>query len=136
MKTKSKNIPVNTLPDEIDEGIIISRGSYNGLPNFAEVERSHRDNGHSFILQEKGATEIEIDFQKYEIEAPSIIYINPNQVHRLIGFNDATIGSLMISNENLQPEFLKILDGLTPVYPIVLAPTAFTIFYEAISLML
>lgn len=73
----------------------------NGSPNFNEVERPHRDNGHLFILQEKGTTHIEIDFHKHKIEAPSLIYIHPNQVHRLIAFENATTSSWIITSENL-----------------------------------
>ncbi len=63
MQERSKSIPVNTLPTGIREGIIIARKSFNGLPNFKEVERSHQDNGYVFILQEAGKTQIEIDFE-------------------------------------------------------------------------
>ena len=62
MEKKSKHIPVNTLPSGVREGIIIAKTSFNGLPITIEVERAHRDNGHLFILQEKGTTHIEIDF--------------------------------------------------------------------------
>ncbi|WP_316777797.1 helix-turn-helix transcriptional regulator [Pedobacter antarcticus] len=134
MQEKSKYIPVNTLPAGIREGIIIGRTSSNGLPNAKEVERSHRDNGHVFILQEKGTTHIEIDFQEHYLEASSIIYIHPDQIHRVIGFENATIISWIITSENLQPEFLKLLETLKPVNALPLKNNILSIITETSSL--
>src|SRR5690349_3579966 len=134
MPPKNKHIPVITLPAGVGEGIIIARNSFDGSPNFKEVERSHRDGGYSFILQERGATHIEIDFQKYEIEAPAIMYMHPNQVHRLIGFNKATISSWIITSENLLPELLQPLEDLAPVVPLSLTKETQTILSETTSL--
>ncbi|WP_367867680.1 helix-turn-helix transcriptional regulator [Pedobacter sp. WC2423] len=114
MQKKSKYIPVNTLPSGTREGIIIFRNFFNGLPNPKEVGRPHRDNGHLFILQEKGTTHIEIDFEKHCIEESSIIYINPDQIHHLIAFENATISTWIITSENLQQENLELLAALTP----------------------
>lgn len=134
MQKKTKNIPVNTLPAGIREGIYIARTTLNGLPNFKEVERSHRDNGHVFILQEKGTTCIEIDFQEHRIEASSIIYIHPNQIHRVIAFENATVSSWIITSENLQPEFLKLLESITPVNVLHLNEETLSLISGAASL--
>jgi AraC family transcriptional regulator, transcriptional activator of pobA len=134
MQEKNKHIPVNTLPAGTREGIIIFRTSFNGPPNAKEVAQSHRDNGHLFILQEKGTTHIEIDFQKINIEASSIIYIHPSQIHRLIAFKNATISSWIITSENLQPEYLKILEGLAPVKVLPLDSKTRTIISDTASL--
>ena len=120
MPKKSNHIPVNTLPSGTREGIIIFRTSCNGPPDVKEVGRPHRDNGHLFILQEKGTTHIEIDFEKHSIEESSVIYINPDQIHHLIGFENATFTSWIITSENLQQENLKLLADLTPVSALIL----------------
>ncbi|GAA4317726.1 AraC family transcriptional regulator [Mucilaginibacter gynuensis] len=134
MQKRSKHIPENTLPAGTREGIYIARTSFNGLPNTKEVERSHRDNGHLFILQEQGTTHIEIDFQIHHIEASSIIYINPSQIHRLIAFENATTSSWIITNENLHPEYINILDSLTPVNALTLTAETLSIISETASL--
>jgi YesN/AraC family two-component response regulator len=134
MLKKAKSIPVNTLPTGIKEGIFIMKTSHNGSPNSDEVERSHRDNGYLFILQEKGSTHIEIDFQKHKIEAPSIIYIHPNQVHRLIAFENATTISWIITAENLQPEYLKLLEDIAPVNVLSLETETLSIISETASI--
>lgn len=134
MQKKSNHIPVNILPSGTREGIVIARTSHNGLPSVKEVERPHRDNGYVFILQEKGITHIEIDFQKHHIEAPSVIYIHPDQIHRVIGFENATTTSWIITSENLQQENLKLLTDLTPVNALALTPETHSVIFEAASL--
>lgn len=120
MRKKSNHIPVNTLPSGTREGIIIGRASLNGSPDFKEVERPHRDNGHLFILQEAGTTHIEIDFQIHRITAPALIYIHPDQIHRLISFENATTTSWIITNENLLSENLDLLTDLYPISALTL----------------
>ncbi|AEW00303.1 AraC family transcriptional regulator [Niastella koreensis] len=136
MRSKNKHIPVNTLPQGVGEGIIIARSELHGSPNNREVERSHRDGGHSFILQEKGITHLEIDFLKYKLKAPALLYMHPNQVHRVIGFDKATISSWIITSENLHPELLHLLEDLTPVTPLTLDKETYTILAETAALCL
>ncbi len=131
---KKKSIPVNSFNDKYREGIIIARASLNGLPNSKKIEQSHRDEGHVFILQEKGTTYIEIDFQKHKIEAPALIYIHPNQVHRLIKFENATFGTWMITSENLHQEYIRLLEDLTPVKFLSLKKEPLSIISEMLSL--
>ncbi|WP_228098775.1 AraC family transcriptional regulator [Pedobacter sp. MC2016-24] len=134
--SKRKHIPVNTLPSGTREGIVIGRATRQGSPNFKAVEESHRDNGHLFILQEKGSTHIEIDFQILRIDAPAVVYIHPSQVHRLIAFEQATLASWIITSENLQPEFIKLLEDLNPVNILTLAPDTLIILSQAATLCL
>jgi len=134
MNKKTKDIPVNTLPSGIREGIVIARTSTDGLPNFKEVERSHRDNGHVFILQQNGTTHIEIDFRDHLITASSIIYIHPDQIHRVIGFDNSTITSWIITSENLNRENLMLLESLAPLDALTLSAETFSIISETAAL--
>jgi len=134
MQKKSKNVPENTLPAGTREGIFIARTAFNGLPNAIEVERSHRDNGHLFILQEKGTTHIQVDFQEHHIAASSVFYIHPSQIHRVIAFENAITSSWIITNENLHPEYLKILESLPPVNTLNLEAETFSLIAETASL--
>ncbi len=134
MPPKSKNIPVNTWLSMFSEGIIISRTSVNGSANVKEEGQAHRDDWHLFLLQEEGTTFIEIDFQKYKIKPSSVLYIHPDQVHRLIAFEHATFSSWAINNENLKPEYLKLLEDITPVKPLSLKKETFSIISETASL--
>lgn len=134
MREKNKHIPVNTLPAGTREGIIIMRTSSDGPLKAKEAGRSHRDNGHLFILQEKGTTHIEIDFQQHHIEGSSIIYIHPSQVHRVIAFKKATICTWIITSENVLPEYLEILEYLTPVKVLALDAKTRAVISDTASL--
>ncbi|TDO20819.1 AraC family transcriptional regulator [Pedobacter duraquae] len=131
---KSNHIPVNTMPSGTREGIMIARTVCDGLPNAIEVERPHRDNGHLFILQEEGTTHIEIDFEEHHIAPSSIIYINPDQIHRLISFENATNTNWIITSENLNQENLNLLESITPVNALSLTPETQALIAETSSL--
>jgi len=73
---------------------------------------------------------MEIDFQYYEINAPSVIYMHPDQVHRNIAFDDVTVTAWALSNENLNPEYLKLLEDIAPAPPMSLNPETFMLLAE------
>lgn len=134
MPKNTKSIPVNNFGGEYDSGIFIERLFIKDLILLEEYEQSHRHDRHSFFLLETGYVTIEIDFEKYKIIAPSVIYVNPNQVHRTVDFENVTVCSLGINNENLNPEYLKLLENITPAKPLVLDPETFSIISESAAL--
>jgi AraC family transcriptional activator of pobA len=133
MRKKAGSIPVNIMADEGGTGISIERISFEELPVQGE---SHRHDAHSFFLLEKGTVHIEIDFQKYTIVAPSVIYVHPDQVHRTLTFKAVTISACSLTNENLHPEYLKLLESITPAQPITLSEATFTTIAETVTLCL
>jgi len=102
----------------------------------AEAYRSERHDRHSFHLLEKGNLIIEIDFKTYNMNAPAIIYMHPDQVHRMITIDNVTVTSWAITNESLNPTYLKILEELSPAGPITLNEETFLLLFEAVSLCL
>jgi AraC family transcriptional activator of pobA len=134
MQKKSKSIPVTNLAAAFSTGVFISKIYATDSSTFKEVGKSHRDDWHLFLLQEKGTTAIEIDFQKHLIEPASVVYIHPNQVHRVIAFENATFTSWFISSENLKPEYLKLLEDISPVKALPLNHETFSIISETASL--
>lgn len=136
MQKKTKFIPVNTMAGEFNTGISIEKISFENLEDFAEENQSHRHDRHSFFLLEKGTILIDIDFQKYEIQSSSVIYIHPNQVHHTTSGKKVTVSSLGINNENLNPEYLKLLENLTPSKPLELDQKTFSILSEAFLICL
>lgn len=113
---------------------MLMRECFDGSPNSEHVERAHRDAGYTFIIQESGVTHIEIDFQKYAITAPAIIFIHPHQVHRVIAFEHAMVSTWIITEENLRPEYLSLLEELAPVHPLCVKPETLTVLQEMVSL--
>lgn len=60
--------------------------------------------------------------------------MHPDQVHRVLGFENMTVSVWAINNESLNPEYLKLLESLTPARPLVLAQETFSLISEAVSL--
>lgn len=144
MPKKTNSIPVNTMADDFGGDISIEKISVTDLhalekaseTNVDNVHQSHRHDRHSFFLLESGTVSIEIDFQTYEIEPSSVIYMHPDQVHRMLAFENVTVSSWAINNENLNPDYLKLLEEITPAKPLVLTAETFSIISEAVSLVI
>jgi len=144
MPRKTTSIPVNTMADDFGGDISIEKisvANLHALENAAEtnvddVHQSHRHDRHSFFLLESGIVSIEIDFKTYEIEPSSVIYMHPDQVHRMLAFENVTVSSWAINNENLNPDYLKLLEEITPAKPLVLTKETFSIISEAVSLVI
>jgi AraC-like DNA-binding protein len=134
MRKKTTSIPVNHFGNEHGSGISIERISAKDLLMFKEAKQAHRDDYHSFFFLENGTVSIEIDFRKYSIKSPSVIYMHPNQVHLILASKNVTVSGCAINNENLNPEYLKLLESITPAKPLVLKKETFSIISEAVSL--
>ena len=139
MPKKIENIPINTMADHFDAGIAIerlhlSKSEEATLNSSDEAKQSHREDRHSFFLLESGTVIVEIDFQKFEIKPHSVVYMHPDQVHRILGVENMTVSSWAINNESLNPKYLKLLESLTPAKPLVLEQETFSIISEAVSL--
>lgn len=142
MSKKIKSIPVHSRTKDFNTGIDIEKISIKDLRTldkatldaYEEARQSHRENHHSFFLLEDGKILIEIDFQKYEVKSPSLIYMHPNQVHRIVMYENVTVSSWTVNNESLKPEYLRLLESITPAKPLVLKKQMFSIISEAVSL--
>ncbi|WP_153798441.1 AraC family transcriptional regulator [Foetidibacter luteolus] len=142
MSRKVNHIPVNPMIADLGTGIFVgkiySKDShlYEQFEEFDNIKQSHRDEYHLFFLQEKGTTTIEIDFKEYTLKPSSVVLIHQNQVHRTLSFKNATASILAISNENLNPKYLKLLEDITPVNPLSLKQETFLLITEAASFCL
>lgn len=134
MRKKATSIPVNRFDGEFNAGFFIEKIAFKDLPSFEELEQPERHDRHSFFLLENGTVTLEIDFKKYKIKSPSVIYMHPNQVHRILAFENVTVSSLGINNENLNPEYLKLLEEITPAKPLLLNKETFSLLSGAASL--
>lgn len=136
----SKSIPINPMKAKFGEGVFVGKMSsedfhfHEQFEGFDTIKQSHRDEYHLFFLQENGTTSIEIDFQKYTLKPFSVIFIHPDQVHRTLSLKNTTVSIWAISNENLSPEYLKLLEDIKPARPLALTEEAFSVISEAVSL--
>ncbi|WP_374949198.1 helix-turn-helix transcriptional regulator [Mucilaginibacter sp.] len=134
---KKDSIPVNSMIDNAG-GISVERFAVRDLGEIMleDAHQSHRHDSHSFFLLETGEVAIEIDFQKFLIQSPAVLYLHPDQVHKPSARDDVQISSLSITNENLHAEYLEMLEGLTPAAPLPLNEDAYLLLKETISLCL
>ena len=133
MRKKTTSIPVNHFDNEHNLGIEVESVPVEYFFTFKEARQAHRHDYHSFFILEKGTVSIEIDFKKHIIKAPSVIYMHPNQVHLILGFKNVRVSACAINNENLHPEYLTLLEGITPAKPLLLKKGTFSILSEAVS---
>lgn len=139
---RKKAIPVKQFRDKNTAGIVIEKMQLNDLRSFKEEivnsyeeqGQAHRHDRHSFYLLEKGVVSMEIDFQKHNIKAPAVIYIHPNQVHRILAFKEVSVTCLAMRNENLNPEYLKRMEDITPANPLKVKKENFALLSEAAAL--
>jgi AraC family transcriptional activator of pobA len=141
MPKNNKNIPVNSMSDDFSGGISIDRihikkTDFKSAQEYEQSTQSHRDEGYTFHIVEKGSVLIEIDFQKYKITAPAVVYMHPNQVHRILEFKNITVCSLAIKNESLNPDYLKFLEEVAPAKPLLLTKEASSTVAAIFSLCL
>lgn len=139
MPKHNKNIPLNAMDDNLGQGISIDRihikkSDFKTAHYYKEATQSHRDEGYTFHIVEKGTILIEIDFQKYEIKAPSVVYMHPNQVHRILNFSNMTVCSLAIKSEHINRNYLEFLEEITPAKPLALTKETHSIVSAAFSL--
>lgn len=134
MRYKSGAIPVNKFSGESGEGVTIERIAFENLPDLGDWQQPERHDSHSFFLLENGSVTMEIDFQQHKIIAPSVIYMHPDQVHRIIAFEHVTVNAWAVNNENLHPKYLKLLEDIAPVAPMPLQNETFALLMEAASL--
>jgi len=134
MRKNAGSIPVNNFGGEAGGGITIERISFDSLPELGEWEQPERHDRHAFFLLEKGNVSMEIDFQQYNIHSPAIIYMHPDQVHRILAFEQVTVSAWATNNETLHPEYLTWLEAITPAAPMPLNREVYTLFADTVSL--
>lgn len=130
------------MADQHGAGISIERLDLRSLDQAtlsafeAEADQSHRHDSHSFFLLESGTVQLEIDFKQYTITSPSVLYVHPDQVHRTSASEDILVSNWSMTNENINPEYLKLLEDIRPAKPLILQEETFSIISEAVSLCL
>lgn len=132
----AQSIPVNYFETRDNAGIEIDKMAISEMIYFTEAKEAHRHDCHSIFFLETGSVTMAIDFNKYTIKAPAVIYMHPNQVHLVTAFKNVTVTSFAITNENLHPEYRQLLEGITPAGPITLKKEALSMVSSIASLCL
>lgn len=133
MSIDKTTIPVNTIGENFDAGIAVGRMQSNNLRDFKEAEYAHRHDFHFFMLQEKGTFLIEIDFKKHKIEQAMLLYLHPEQVHRIVEMSELRLSVLAIPSEYLNLKYLQQLEELKSIPPVALSKEKFQFIQKAFS---
>lgn len=134
MRKKTTSIPIHTMAETFGQGIAIGKASIDDKRTFEVAEQAHRDDYHLFFLPEKGSISIEIDFQKHDVLPSSVVYIHPNQVHRIGALEKVTLSFWAFNTDILNPEYVNVLADVAPAKPLLLTKETFSIISEAVSL--
>lgn len=119
MPATEKHIPTKSLAQENGYGIVLNQLSPNDFGIDEEFREAHRHDHHIFVLQEQGASAMEIDFERYDIASPAIFYQSPKQVHRALKIKDIAVCVLTIDTEHISNEYRKLLSQLAPAKPLL-----------------
>jgi AraC family transcriptional activator of pobA len=139
---KNTSIPVNSMADEPGTGIALDRmvvanlralGSA-GPADVTQATQAHREDRHAFFLLEAGTIQLELDFQECLVQAPALVYVHPDQVHRIISFSQLTVSSLGMTTEKLHPHYRPLLAALVPAKPLALTQETFTLVSDTMAL--
>ena len=131
---RKKNIPVRSLPEECFQRIVVERISSDFFENDKGLNISHRHDYHIFVLQEKGTIHAEVDFEAYVNSEPGIMYQSPGQVHRALKAEDANVYMLAIYSDNINANYLAMLQYLTPLKPLTIDTTDLSVLKQAFDL--
>ena len=125
MRKSKISIPVNSMSDGFSQSISVERmtikkSDFHTQQDYDIAKDPHRDDGYTFHIVEAGTVLIEIDFHKYEVTAPAVVYMHPSQVHSILGFDEVTVCSMAIKSDALNADYLQLLEDIVPAEPLVL----------------
>ncbi len=134
--SKKATIPIRQIGKEFESGIVVGQLPKDIAQQFdVAMEIPHRHDSHFFAVHQEGNIEMEVDFERYNLVSPSLVYINPNQVHRVIKLDNNVTGYILALNtDEINSEYLKLLESITPVKPLLLGEKNFADIIQAMLL--
>lgn len=115
-------IPVYRLEDCVG-GMPFFIGEMKGCEQAVrKMEIPHRHNGYSIDILLKGTIRQSIDFKRYEVTAPAIMLMEPDQVHQHDMDEDTEMINIYFSQDFLVPEMLGVVSCWRCVFNSGLVP--------------
>ncbi len=105
----TRNSDVQVYNCDYAEGANFFMSEWNGLECMGDMNVPHRHNGYSIDILIKGSIRQSIDFKRYDMTAPALMLMEPNQVHQHEMSEDAELINIYFTNDFLVPEMLGVV---------------------------
>jgi AraC family transcriptional activator of pobA len=106
-----KHIPIHKLQDRASIGLEIGHTLNKGKKEELEAFDVHRDDNYIFLLIEKGAGAITVDFQEVALNKWDIYFIAPGQIHHGIRVGDSETWFASVTPSLIPKDYIKIFEG-------------------------
>lgn len=107
-----KDIPTHSITGQFNS-VIFAKRILPTTPAAHLVSYTHRDKYSVFGFVISGCYDIEIDFKLHRFEAGDVVYVGPEQVHRLVDRHDSEARLLFIEPCLIDTETKRLLDEYT-----------------------
>lgn len=134
MAKRGNSIPLNKMTQVIGGGCFVGQATQADLEMYDVARQAHRDDFHLFFFQVDGTMAMEVDFRKHILIAGTVLYIEPRQVHRIMGDNFGTLSVCAMSSESLNPDIVTLLRQIAQAGPLNVDNEAFAMMLDAITL--
>ena len=106
----TRNSPVEVYNCDYADGANFFMSEWKGFEScLGDMNVPHRHNGYSIDILIKGRIRQSIDFKQYEMEAPALMLMEPNQVHQHEMDPDAELINIYFTNDFLVPEMQGVV---------------------------
>ncbi len=108
MAVVKEYIPLHRLEEQTDQGFRLERVDVMQLEAEQDAARHlHRDDHYIFILQEKGYSQVMVDFAPFTASDHTIFFIRPCQPHQYINWVRDTEGWFLAMDPGLVPDMYR-----------------------------
>ncbi|CAM3650265.1 AraC family transcriptional regulator [Mucilaginibacter galii] len=107
-----KDIPIHKLADRANTGLVIKYAGEDGeMSQKFNALGAHRDDHYIFFLMEKGTCNMMVDFTEIVIDAHSLFYISPGQVHHSLGTTNPQGWFIAVETSLVPQEFRLVFEN-------------------------
>lgn len=120
-------IPKHKIAKQLD-GQVVKLKYLSGDTYLPAADYAHRDDYYIFFFMEKGNASLLIDFKEYDIQANTVYYILPEQVHFLADHSaDASAWVLIVDSSLVKDEYKEIFER-NSLFKNIIEPDETTIY--------
>jgi AraC family transcriptional activator of pobA len=106
--TKRSTIPVHKLQEHTDQRYHLKRVDANSeLARNSVLLDAHRDDHYIFLILDNGSGRMMVDFNSHVLEANSVFFVSPGQVHKYYGSDVDICGWFLAIDAGLIPDLFR-----------------------------